>query len=58
MVDKLNVDKLNKVPSNLNNLKSTVDKLDTRKLETTEVNLSNLRGLVNNDVAKTTEYDE
>ena len=31
-VDKLDIEKLKNVPSNLNNLKSNVDKLDTGKL--------------------------
>ena len=31
-VDKLDIDKLKNVPTNLNNLKSKVDKLDTDKL--------------------------
>ena len=36
-VYKLDIDKLKKISSNLNNLKSKVDKLDTRRLETTPV---------------------
>ena len=40
--DKLDIDKLINVPSNLSNLKSKVDKLDIEKLETTPVDLSKL----------------
>ena len=39
-VDKLDIDKLKSVPTNLSNLKSKVDKLDIVKLETTPVDLS------------------
>ena len=41
-VDKLDIDKLKSVPTNLSNLKSKVDKLDIDKLETTPVDLSKL----------------
>ena len=41
-VDKLDIDKLKSVPTNLSNLKSEVDKLDVGKLETTPVDLSKL----------------
>ena len=40
--DKLDIDKLKSVPSNLRNLKSKVDKLDIGKLEITPVDLSKL----------------
>ena len=56
-VDKLNIDKLKRVPTNLSNLKSKVDKLDIGKLETTPVDLSKLSNLVKNDVVKKTEYN-
>ena len=53
-VDKLDTDKLKKVPSNLSNLKS---KFDIEKLETTPVDLGEVSDEVKNDVKKT-EYDE
>ena len=45
-MDKLDVDKLKKVPSNLRNLKSKVDKFDIGKLETTPVDLSKVNNVV------------
>ena len=45
-VDKLDIDKLKNVPSNLSNLKSKVDKLDIGILETTPVDLSKLSNVV------------
>ena len=56
-VDKLDIDKLNSVPTNLSNLKSKVDKLDIGKLETTPIDLSKLSNLVKNDVVKKTDYN-
>ena len=56
--DKLDIDKLKNVPSNLSNLKSKVDKLDIGKLESTAVDLSKLSNVVKNDVVKKTEFDE
>ena len=56
-VDKLDIDKLKSVPTNLSNLKSKVDKLDIGKLETTPVDLSKLSNAVKNDVVKKTEYN-
>ena len=44
--DKLDIDKLKNVPSNLNNLKSKVDKLDFGKLETAVVDLSKLSDVI------------
>ena len=38
-VDKLNIDKLKKVPSNLSNLKSKLNKLDADKLVPVPVDL-------------------
>ena len=49
-VDKLDIDKLKKVPSGLGSFKSKVDKLDTGKLETTLVDLSKLSNVVKNVV--------
>ena len=39
-VNKLDIDKLKNIPSNLSNLGSKLDKLDIGKLETTQVDLS------------------
>ena len=50
-VDKLDVDILKNVPTNLSNLKSKVDKLDIDKLALFPVNLSKLSNLLKNDVA-------
>ena len=51
-VDKLDIDKLKNVPSNLSKLKSRED-----KLETTAIHLSKLGNVIKNDVVKN-EYDE
>ena len=56
-VDKLDIDKLKSVPTNLSNLKSKVDKLDIGKLETTPIDLSKLSNLVKNDAVKRIEYN-
>ena len=45
-VDKLDIDRLKNVPSNLNNLKSKVDKLDVDKLVPFSVDLSKLSDAV------------
>ena len=50
--DKLDTDKLEKVPTGLNSLKSKADKLDVDKLVTVPVDLSKLSDLVKNDVVK------
>ena len=49
-VDKLDIDKLNNIPSGLNNLKSKVDKLDVDKIVPVPVDLSKLSDIVKNDV--------
>ena len=56
-VDKLDIDKLKNVPTNLSNLKSKIDKLDSLKLETSPVDLSKLSNVVKNEVVKKTEYN-
>ena len=56
-VDKLDIDKLKNVPSNLSNLKSNADALDIRKLETTPVGLSKLSNVVKNNVVKKDVYN-
>ena len=45
-VDKLDIDKLKNVPTNLSNLKSKVDKLDIDKLVPVPINLSKLSDVV------------
>ena len=45
-VDKLDIDKLKNVPSNLSNLKSKVDELDVDKLVPVPVDLSKLSDVV------------
>ena len=56
-VDKLDIDKLKSVPTNLGNLKSKPEKLDIVKLETTPVDLSKLSNVVKNVVVKKTAYN-
>ena len=56
-VDKLDIDKLKNVPTNLSNLKSKVDKLDIDKLAPVPVDLSKLSNVVKNEVVKKTEYN-
>ena len=55
-VDKLDIDKLEKVPTVLNSLKRTVDKLDVDKLVPVHVDLSKLSNVVKNDVVKKDVY--
>ena len=54
-MDKLDIDKLKDVPSNLKYLKGKVDKLDVDKL--VHVDLSKLSGVVKNYVVKKDLYD-
>ena len=56
-VDKLDIDKLKSLPTNLRNLKSKVDKLDAVKLEIALVDLSKLSNVVKNVVVRKTEYN-
>ena len=51
-MDKLDIDKLKNVPSNLSNLKSKVDKLDVDKLVHVPADLSKLNDVVKTDVVK------
>ena len=51
-IDKLGIDELKNVPSDLSSLASKVDKLDIRKLETTPADLSKRSNVVNNGVLK------
>ena len=56
-VDKLDIDELKNVPTNLSNLKSKVDKLDVDKLVPVPVDLSKLSDVVKNDVVEKDVYD-
>ena len=56
--DKLDTDKLVKVPTGLSSLKSKVHKLDVDKLVPVPVDLSKLSDIVKNKVVKKTEYNE
>ena len=51
-VDKLDIDKLKNVLTNLRNLKSKIDKLDIDKLVPVPVDLRKLRNVVKHDVVK------
>ena len=57
-VYKLDMDKLEKVPTGLKILKSKVDKLDFEKLVPVPFDLSKLSDVEKNDVVKKTECDE
>ena len=57
-VDKLDIDKLIKVPSSLNSLKSKVDKWDVDKLEPVPVDFKKISYVVDSDVVKKAVYDE
>ena len=56
-LDKLDIDKLKNLPSNLSNLKNKVDEIGIRKLETTPVDLNKLSNVVKNDVVKKDVYN-
>ena len=56
-VDKLDIDKFEKVPTGLNSLKNKVDKLDVDKLDV-PVDLIKLSNVVKSDAVKRTGYDE
>ena len=51
-LNKLDIDKLKDVPSNLSNLKSKIDKLDVDKLVPAPVDLSKLSDVVKNDFVR------
>ena len=57
-VDKLDIDKLEIVPTGLNSLKSKIDRLNFDKLVPVPVDLSKLIDVVKNDALKKTKYDE
>ena len=56
-VDKLDIDKLKNVPTNLSNWKTKVDKLDVNKLIPVLLDLSELSDAVENDVVKKDVYN-
>ena len=56
-VHKLDIDKLENVPSNLSNLKSKADKLDVHKLLFVSVDSSELDDVVKNDVVEKHEHN-
>ena len=53
-VDKLDIDNLKNVPTNLSNLESNVHKLNIGKLDTTPVDLSKLSNVIKHDAVKKT----
>ena len=56
-VDKLNIDKLKNVTTNLSKLKGRVDKLDVDKLVPALVDLNKVSDAVKNDVVKKDVYN-
>ena len=52
------MNKLEKVPNELSNLKRNLGKSNVDKLVPVPVDLCNLSDVVKNDVVKKTEYDE
>ena len=56
-IDKLDVDKLQNIPTNLSNSKSKVDKLDIDKLVPVLVDLSYISNVAKNDVVKKDAYN-
>ena len=57
-VDKLDIDKLKNVPTNLSDLKSKVDELNVDKLIPVPVDLSKVSDVVKNDVVKKDGYND
>ena len=55
-VDKVDIDKLKNVSTNLSNLKSRVDKSDVAELVPAPVDLNKLNDVVKNDVVKKDVY--
>ena len=56
-VDKLDIDKLKNLPTNLNNLKNKADKLDVDKLVPVPVDFSKLTDALKNNVVKKDVYN-
>ena len=57
-VDRLDIDKLKRLPTNLSNLKSKVDKLDIGKLESTPLDLRKVSNIIKNDTIKKSGYNK
>ena len=58
VVDKLDIDKLKNLPTNLSNFKSKSNKLDVDKLVPVPVDLSKVSDFVKNDVVKKDVYND
>ena len=56
-INKLDINKLKRLPTNLGNLKSKVDKLDFDKLAPVLADLSKLSNVLKDEVIKKTEYN-
>ena len=56
-MDKLDIDKLKNIPTNISNLKSKIDELDIDKLVPVPVDLSKLSNVVKNDIIKKHVYN-
>ena len=56
-VDKLDIDKLKNVPTNLSNIKSKIEKLVVNKLVSAPADLSKLSNAVKNDVVQKDAYN-
>ena len=56
-VEKIGINKLPKVPTNLYNLKTTVDDLDVGKLKTVPKDLKKISDAVDNKVVKDTKFN-
>ena len=56
-IDKLDIDKLKSIPTNLNNLKSKLDKLDVEELVSVPVDLSKLSDVIKSDIVNKYVYN-
>ena len=56
-MDKLDIDKLKNIPTNISNLKSKVNELDIDQLVPVPVDLSKLSNVVKNDIIKKHAYN-
>ena len=56
-MDKLDIDKLKNISTNISNLKSKADELDIDKLVPVPVDLSKLSNVVKNDIIKKDVYN-
>ena len=56
-VGKLDINKLAKVRTSLNNLKTIVDDLNVDKLKTIPIDLKRLTDVADNDIVKNTEFN-